>query len=55
MSMLIDIDWTNNGNYNECFSNSEMMRDYVRAFALGHWSLLGFGEENLYCTTILHT
>ena len=29
MSMFNDIDWTKNGNYNECFSNSEKVRTWV--------------------------
>ena len=32
MSMFNDID----GNYKECFSNSEMARDYAGKFPLGH-------------------
>ena len=30
MSMFNDIDWTKKGNYNECFSNNEKVRDFAK-------------------------
>ena len=46
MSMFNNIDWTRNGYYKECHSNSEMERDQAKKFSLGH---LG-EEENWYGT-----
>ena len=45
------IDWTTNGNYNQCVSKSEKVRDFAKICPLGHWSFLGSTEEeNWYGT-----
>ena len=49
MSMFNDVDWTVNGNYTECFSNSEMVRDHARKIPLRQWSFKGPGEEEKWC------
>ena len=36
MSMFNDIDWTQKGNYKECFSNSDKVKDFAKRFPLGH-------------------
>ena len=45
MSTFNDIDWTQKGNYKECFPNSHRVKDFAKRFPLGHWSVLGPGEE----------
>ena len=42
MSMFNDIDWTKTGNFKECFSNSERVRDYAKKFRwdIGLFSVL---------------
>ena len=41
MSEFNDTDWTKDGKYKECFSNSERVIDYAGKISLGHWSFLG--------------
>ena len=39
------------GNYNECFSDFEKVRDFAKRFSLGHWSFLGPGEKEKWYGT----
>ena len=49
--MFNDIELTKNGNYKECCSDSEVVKDYAKKFPLGHWSVLGLGvQEKWYGT-----
>ena len=44
MSMF-NIARSKDGNYKECLSNPEIVRDFARTFPLGHGFFLGPGEE----------
>ena len=53
--MFSDIDWTKRGHHNQCFSNSEKVKDFEKN-QLEHWSLLGpVQEEKWYGRHNLHT
>ena len=45
MSMFNDIDWTQKGNYKECFSNFDKVKDFEKKISVGTWSFLGPGEK----------
>ena len=51
MSMFNDIDWTEEGNHDECFSSSENVKDFAKKIPLGHWSFLGPGEQEKWYGT----
>ena len=51
MSQLNDIDWTKRGDYNDCFSNSEQVKDFAKRCPLGHWSFLAPGEAEKWYGT----
>ena len=45
MPMFNDIDRTRRENSEECFSNSEQVKDYAKKFTQEHWTFLGRGNE----------
>ena len=45
MSMFNDIDWTRTGNSEQCFSNSEHVKNYAKKFTQGDWTFLWPGSE----------
>ena len=45
-SMYNDIVWGEKGNTDLCTANSQIVAEYARKFAHGHWSFLGLGSEN---------
>ena len=44
-SMFTDIDWTRNGNDENCISNSEIVKMYAKRFSQGRRTFLGLGDE----------
>ena len=46
LSMFNGIDLTKKGNYHECLSNSEKVKNFAKRFPLGHLSFLGPREED---------
>ena len=44
-SMFTDIDWTRNGNDENCISDSEIVKMYAKRFSQGHRTFLRLGDE----------
>ena len=51
MSMYNDIVWEEKGDEELCIANSQIVADYARRFAHGHWSFLGLGSEKKWYGT----
>ena len=51
MSMFNGIDWTKRENSDNCISNSEQGKNYVKRFSRGHWSFQGPGDEEKWYGT----
>ena len=45
MTMFNIIEWTQKRNEENCISNSEKVKMYVKRFSQGHWTFLGPGDE----------
>ena len=45
MSLFNDINWTKKGNYNECFSNSDKVKDFAKKISVGTFGLFSVQEE----------
>ena len=43
--MFNDMDWTRRGKSEQCFSNSEQVKNYAKKFSQVHWTFLGLGSE----------
>ena len=51
MSMYNDIVWRQEGIVRRRVANSQIVADYAKRFAHGHWSFLGPGSEKKWCGT----
>ena len=54
MSIFNDVDRTKRGNSDECFSNSEQVKNCAKRLPRGHWSFLGPGKKEKWHGTHTH-